>query len=151
MNLRGETSLDWADGTYSFRLSLAGAIELEEKCDAPIAVIHARLIGGAYKISDVRETIRIGLIGGGMDPVKALNLVRKYVDDRPLAESWIIARVIMGGLFHGFEAHPINPPKPAAKEERPNASTPPASIRPSPFSGLEDLLEPLDFGNTPLS
>lgn len=141
MNLRGETSLDWADGTYSFRLSLAGAIELEEKCDAPIAVIHARLIGGAYKVSDVRETIRIALIGGGMDPVKALNLVRKYVDDRPLAESWIIARVIMGGLFHGFAEHPINPPGPAAEAESRNASTPPASTRPSPFSGLEDMLE----------
>lgn len=151
MNVRGDTTLDWADGTYSFRLSLAGAIELEEKCDAPIAVIHGRLVSGAYKITDVRETIRIGLIGGGADPVKALNLVRKYVDDRPLAESWIIARVIMGGLFHGFAEHPINPPGPAAEEGLPNVSTPPASIRPSPFSGLEDWFETSPSGNTPLS
>jgi hypothetical protein len=151
MNLRGETSLDWADGTYSFRLSLAGAIELEDKCDAPIAVIHARLIGGAYKVSDVRETIRIGLIGGGLDPAKALNLVRTYVDERPLSESWVIARLVMGGLLYGFEAHPINPPGPAAKAENRNASTPPASTKISPFSGLEDLLETYPSGNMPLS
>ena len=60
MNLRGEITTDWADGTYTFRLTLAGAIELESKCDSPIALIHARLVSGSYKISDVRETIRPG-------------------------------------------------------------------------------------------
>lgn len=141
MNLRGETTIDWADGTYTFRLTLAGAIELESKCDSPIAVIHHRLIANAYKVSDVRETIRLGLIGGGLDPVKALALVRSYVEDRPLAESWIIARTIMGGMFYGFEEHPISDPQEAAPvHPSPSASTPPASTRPSPFSGLEDML-----------
>ena len=141
MNLRGETTLDWADGTYCFRLTLAGAIELESKCDAPIAIIHHRLAAGAYKITDVKETIRLGLIGGGADPVKAMQLVRDYVEARPLAESWIIARTIMGGLFYGFEQHPINPPEAAPpKAANPSASTPPPSTRHSPFSDLEGWL-----------
>jgi hypothetical protein len=119
---------------------LAGAIELEQKCDSPIAIINARLVSGSYKVTDVRETIRIGLIGGGMDPAKALGLIRTYVDDRPLAESWIMARVIMGGLFYGFEEAPLNPPQAAADQPSPSVSTPPQSTKPSLFAGLEDML-----------
>jgi len=142
MNLRGETTLDWADGTYCFRLTLAGAIELESKCDAPIAIIHHRLVTGQYKVADLRETIRMGLIGGGLEPTQALKLVRTYVDERPLSESWVIASVIMGGLFSGFEEHPISDPPEAAspKAANPSASTPPPSTRPSPFSDLEGWL-----------
>lgn len=131
MNHAGATELDWGDGTHSFRLSLTGAIELESKCDAPIATIINRVNSGQYKVNDLRETIRLGLIGGGKAPVEALKLVRLYVDERPLSESEVIARVILLGLFFGFTESPLAE---AATEpgESPNVSTPPASTEQQP-------------------
>lgn len=146
-NHKGEMTVDWADGTYTFRLTVTGAIELEEKCSAPIATIVTRLNSGAYSVNDVRETIRLGLIGGGLKPHDALRLVRAYVDDTArctFAESHALARVIAGGLMFGFVASPLAP---EAGTEIPNGSTPPPSMPPHHFSGLEDLLTGSPSGN----
>lgn len=155
-NLKAEYTTDWADGTHTFRLTVPGAMELEQKCDAPFAVVNHRLQSGTYKVADVRETIRIGLIGGGKTPVAALQLVRTYVDERPLAESWQVARFIAGALMFGFEIEPLNVEgDPAGKAEAapaasPVASTPPTFTAPPPSSQgsrLRPLVESR-FGNT---
>jgi len=147
-NLKAELTTDWADGTYTFRLTPTLAIELEQKCDAPFAVIHHRLQTGTYKIADVRETIRLGLIGGGKTPVESLRLTRQYVDERPFAESWQIARLISGALMFGFEVEPLGKAEAAPKDQ--SASTPPISTATppsSPGSRLRPLVESR-FGNT---
>jgi hypothetical protein len=82
--------LDWADGTYTFRLGLKEIEELEEKCDLGIYRIWQTLHPSGSR--DFRSTylvnaIRLGLLGGGMDAAKALVLVRKYIDERPIEES----------------------------------------------------------------
>lgn len=136
-NLRAEVEIDWADGTYLFRLTVPCAIELEQKCDAPFTVIHSRLAANAYKVADVRETVRLGLIGGGLSPPKALDLVKKYIDERPITESWLVARAILGGLLFGFEAEPLGNPE-AAPTADPPASTPPPST-PTPRSSVVRL------------
>jgi len=143
-NLQGDVALEWADGTYSFRLTVNGAIELEQKCEAAIAVIAARIQSGVYSVADVRETIRIGLIGGGLKPEKAARLVKIYVDERPLAESHAVARVVIGGLMFGFEAAPFAQAAPA---ESPSASSPTRSTAPQPFAGLEDFFPASPSGN----
>ena len=130
-DLGGSVDIDWADDTYAFRLSVTGAIELERKCEAPIATIFQRLNAGGYSVLDLRETIRLGLIGAGMAPTEALKLVRIYVDDRPLSESWTVAKIIVGGLFFGFAEEPL-PGKPEAETpptttESPNFSMPATS------------------------
>lgn len=139
--------MDWADGIYTFRLTLPGALELEQKCDAAIAVIANRLNSGAYRVADVRETIRIGLIGGGEKPDAALRLVRAYVDARPLSESWQIARIIMGGLMFGFVEAPLAAAGPAP--ESPPASTPSTSTEtPRSWDWAEGLSTVLVSGNS---
>jgi len=147
-NVKGDFVTDWADGQYTFRLTVNGAIELEQKCEAPFAVIFQRLTSGQYKIADIREAIRLGLIGGGMVPSDALKLTRQYVDDRPLAENWPIARAILGGLMFGFEVSPLGKQK-AAPETDPSASTPPPSTPPPRSSGSRlSTLMPSRFGNS---
>lgn len=93
MSRHGAAELDWADGTYTFRLGLAQLEELEEKRDLSIFTLAARLSPNvrAARVADISETLRIGLIGGGMTPVDALALVRRYVDERPLDESRDVA------------------------------------------------------------
>jgi hypothetical protein len=124
---------DFGDGTYRFRLKMDGATELEEKCDAGIGAIYMRLHGPAYTMLDVRETIRLGLIGGGTAPVKALSLVKRYVDERPIDESWLLARTIVGALMHGVanDPPPLAVPRPAAKTELDETNDDERSVNPT--------------------
>lgn len=103
MSRRAEIAFDWADGTYVFRLAYGQIAELQEKTGCGPQVLLQRVIDGTWKVEDLRETIRIGLIGGGVDPLKALDLVRRYVEQRPFAESVLPARAIIGAALFGVE------------------------------------------------
>lgn len=149
MNLKGEVTTAWADGEYTFRLTVAGAIELEEKCDAPFAVIFHRLNTSTFKINDVLETIRLGLIGGGTVPTAAKTLVDRYVE--PLSESLPVARLVIAGVMFGFEAHPLGnvPAAPETKLESPNVSTPPPfTEQPSSLDSVLSAWDQSVFGNS---
>lgn len=145
MNNQGEVTTQWADGTYTFRLTVNGIIELEQKCDAPFAVLFSRLMAGEYKYNDVSETIRLGLIGGGMKAVDALKIVTEY--GTPIAENVPVARAIVAGAMYGFEASPLGEAM-AAPEANQSASTPPSL--PEQQTSLESVLtdwDALAFGN----
>jgi hypothetical protein len=62
-----------------------------------------RNIGGDWRLDDVRETIRLGLIGGGMSPMDAFVMVARYVDDRPLTENTGAAAAV---LMHALIGEP---------------------------------------------
>lgn len=134
-------TLAFGDGVYTFRLGLAQIAEIQTKCGAGIGAIYARLLKGryilegenkgfageaAYQLADIVETVRQGLIGGGggevdgapvtVNPAVANRLVEAYVLNRPLAESWTLATVIMGALVEGYTP-PKEPPAPAAGTE----------------------------------
>jgi len=81
MSRGGGISLDFADGEYSFRLPWGQLTELQEICDAGPYVILERLQNRTFRLCEVRDTIRLGLIGGGLDAQKAVRLVRTYVED----------------------------------------------------------------------
>lgn len=99
--------LMWADGGpegegYRFDISkIKHQRELETVCQAGVRTIMRRLITGDERLDDYRETIRIGLIGGGLTPPAALRLVQTYVDERPRAESVEVAVAVLGVLSVG--------------------------------------------------
>lgn len=97
----GRIEFDWADGTYSFRLAWGQLSELQEKCDAGPYVVLNRLHNGSWRIEDITNIIRLGLIGGGLQPSAALKLVRAYVEDRPPMENLIPAQVILSAALMG--------------------------------------------------
>lgn len=108
-----EIVLDWADGTYPFALKIGQLVELQEKCDAGPWYIHwalqMALLSSQAGIAPpkdaspayVTEPIRLGLIGGGMDPVIALKKVRAYVGEGQLSANIPIAFGIIGVALHG--------------------------------------------------
>lgn len=57
--------LPFADGAYAFALFAGQIRELEEKADAGPMEIYRRLLTGSWRMVDVVETIRLGLVGGG--------------------------------------------------------------------------------------
>ncbi|MGE0213997.1 MAG: gene transfer agent family protein [Parvibaculaceae bacterium] len=101
MSRSANITLDFGDGTYPFALTWGGLMELQEKCDAGPFVIYDRLANLTCKVEDIREPIRIGLIGGGMQPVPALKLVQQYVEKRPLVENRIVAQAILSVAIVG--------------------------------------------------
>jgi len=100
-NRNGEIELDFGDGTYPFRLGWGELQKLQEACDAGPFVILERICDKSFKIGDIRETLRLGLIGGGMEPVRALKLVREYVEERPLLENLMRAQAVLGMALIG--------------------------------------------------
>lgn len=101
MSRDAKITLDWADGTHDFRLAWRQLVELQEKCDAGPNVVLQRLYDGTWKVQDILETIRVGLIGGGMKPADALRLVRIYVEERPPLENVLVAQAILGAGLMG--------------------------------------------------
>lgn len=94
-------TFDWADGTYSFRLAWGQLAELQEKCDAGPYVVLQRLHSGAWRIEDISNIVRLGLIGSDMPPPQALKLVRRYIESRPPMENLIPAQLILAAALTG--------------------------------------------------
>lgn len=105
-----QTSLTvgFADGEYTFRLGLVHINEIQNRCNAGIGAIYARIAKGRffrktdlgelaigdpslaeYRIEDLTAVIRQGLIGGGrgvvegvevkVDAARADSLIKNYV------------------------------------------------------------------------
>lgn len=138
--------LEFADGTYCFALGLAQIHELQTKCGIGIGGLYARVIQGrlegdvtvghpafgAYHIDDLVETVRQGLIGGGkgmvdgaeveVGPLRANELVTRYLLPLPLAQQWNTAAAILYAAIEGYtpdeDAHKKKPRrKPSAKSK----------------------------------
>lgn len=93
--------MEWADGTYPFCLPLAQIEELQTLCDAGPAVISGRLESATWRTGDIYHTLRLGLIGGGMEPVRALRLCKLYVLDRPWLENVLPAHAVIRAVLVG--------------------------------------------------
>lgn len=91
---------DFADGTYEFCMNYGAIRMLQEARDMGPLYIYTEMERGMWRVEDVREVIRCGLIGGGMAPVKANKLVTLYVEGRPIMENVALAmRVLGAGLI----------------------------------------------------
>lgn len=131
MSRSADVTLAWADGEYKFRLAIGQLRELQEKCDAGPQTILTRLAAGSWRVDDIRETIRLGLIGGGLKPSEALTLVQRYVDDRPLGESVQTAQAIVLVAVFGAPDEPTPGKAAAAKAEATESSpSPPSTASP---------------------
>jgi len=122
MSRDAKIELDFGDGAYTFRLAWGQLIELQEKCDAGPYVILSRLDGVDWRMQDISETIRLGLVGGGLEPVKATKLVRRYVEERPPLESLMIARGILAVALMGAPDETVGEPS-AADQESPSTTS----------------------------
>lgn len=99
MSRDGSIDLDFADGTYHFRLAWGELIKLQEACDAGPYVVLDRLLTGRWRMQDISETLRLGLIGGGLEPVKAVKVIRDYVETRVPLESLVFAQRVLGAAI----------------------------------------------------
>lgn len=137
MSSDGAITLLWGDGEHRFRLPIGQLRELQAKCDAGPLEILDRLHDRSWRLDDVRETIRLGLIGGGMAPVDALVRVADYVDARPLLESVVSAQVILVTALMGVPDDTVGK---QAAEGTDGSTSPPSTVTEPPSAGPPDRL-----------
>lgn len=108
MSANGMRTIIWAGGEDAFCLAKVGLIlDLEAKCEAGIATVMTRLGSGTWRLNDVREPIRLGLIGGGMSPADAMKAVRNHVDETPLTSSVLVAYAVLEAVMVGVSDDPV--------------------------------------------
>lgn len=107
-----------------FQLRLGEIGELERRCSAGIGEIMVRLGTHRFYLNDVRETVRLGLIGGGASEPESTRLVLRYVDPEPIAEHIQLAASILSACVSG-----VDPPK-KETESADGPATSPASTGP---------------------
>lgn len=101
MSRDASITIPFADGDHTFRLAWGELAKLQEACNAGPFVIWSDLMHGAWRIEQISSVIRLGLIGGGMTPADALQLVKNYVEDRPPMETLALAQGILGAALQG--------------------------------------------------
>lgn len=139
MSRHGAIELEFGDDSYTFRLGLAEIEEVEQRRDASIFTIADRLspMVRAPRLLDIIEVLRCGLIGGGLKPIDALKLTRKYVDAHQLDDSRDVAYAVVTAALarvHGDEllADTSGDGEPGKAPAEPSGSTSPKSEQPQP-------------------
>jgi hypothetical protein len=112
----------FGDGEYVFRLGWGEILKLQEARDTGPYVVLDRLLTGRWLFEDIADVIRIGLIGGGLDPIKARKMVREYVEARPPIENLGLAQSILGAAMVGAPDELVGEIS-AAHHQGENAST----------------------------
>jgi hypothetical protein len=107
--------LPWADGVYSFRLGWGELSLLQEATDCGPQRLIERLGGVDWRVGDISHTIRLGLIGGGLEPTKAVRLVSDYVEARPPLENRMLAFAIIAAGVKGAPDEPLKKTRGRAK------------------------------------
>lgn len=99
---------DWADGTYQFRLGVKQLDELQDVTGIGAELLYWRMTTPIerernWQTKWMRATIRLALIGGGMEAVKAEKLCKTYVDDEPKLPNLYIAIGAIGAALMGVK------------------------------------------------
>lgn len=141
MSRSGDIALEFGGEERTFRLAIGQWRKVQEKCDAGPGELLARLapaylarqaglqVGqilaggymGTWRIDDVREVILQGLLGGKMDLKEATDLVKVWVDERPLFDAVGVAyQVVLASVIGAEDEAPVGESAAAAEASQPS-------------------------------
>ncbi|MHB8283905.1 MAG: gene transfer agent family protein [Caulobacteraceae bacterium] len=137
MSRSAKVRLSWGGDERTFKLGVGELDEFDALCDIgpgyALALIESAGVHGNWRAKHIREAIRLGLIGGGIDQHQALRLVKRYVDGRPLGENLATAANILRAAIVGVPDDPV----PGLSGEGSNAS-----LSPEGASGSDNSTKP---------
>lgn len=108
--------ITWVGGEHDFALRIGELRALQDARDAGPEEILNRLRIGTWRVDDVIQVVRWGLVGGGMTAKDAAQLVTPLVDLHPLAHFKIVAQAV---LFHAMTGPEDDAPGEAEGVETP--------------------------------
>lgn len=94
---------EWAGTERQFRLPLGRVMDLEQATDTGIGALFFRVVRTQWKVGDIYHTIRLALIGGGMEIIDAERLMKNSFEMRPYMENATLASEILSSLMSGVE------------------------------------------------
>ncbi len=107
MAMDGSVEFEWGSGLHKFRLGLDEARELQKKTGGGLWTLALRIARDDWLVDDLRETIRIGMIGGGADPATALSEIKTYFDKQPKLKQREAALRILHAFGIGEDDEPV--------------------------------------------
>ena len=118
-------------GIQTFQMTIAGLEELQEACDAGPEELLDRVITGRWRVADIREPLRLGLIGGGMAATEALLTVNRYAAPGNLVSHKSLVIGVLGAAIAGAPDEDVPPEKPkrrkAPASPAANSGSPPST------------------------
>lgn len=116
--MSNRVELTWAGGRHPFALNLGEIRRLQESCQAGPEEVFNRLRAGNWKLDDVIEPLRLGLIGSGaMTEAEAGPLIHKLLQQgNPLVDFKLWATAVMMAAIMGVDGDPL--------EQAPTGETP---------------------------
>ncbi|ATG47595.1 hypothetical protein CEW89_08410 [Celeribacter ethanolicus] len=94
-------SLVWAGGEHDFALRIGELRGVQEATDRGPEEIYNRLRFGTWKIDEIVQVLRWGLVGGGMKIDDATTVVMRIVDLHPISEFKLTAMSVLAYALLG--------------------------------------------------
>lgn len=96
----------WAGGEHVFAFRMGDLRALQNKVNRGPEEILMRLANRTWFVDEAIETVRIGLIGGGMDRDEARRLIDLVADGHPLVEFRLTAFEVLSRALYPQESEP---------------------------------------------
>lgn len=101
---------EWGGVERQFALDFGLVCNIEEACgEKGIGGIYVSLATHQYHVREVYQTIRYGLIGGGMARPEVERLMKTRFDEIPLADSVALAVDLLAALNNGVKEDRTRP------------------------------------------
>ena len=99
--------LTWAGGEHLFKLGFGELRKVQEATDCGPQFLLNRLRDGSWRVDDIVEPIRWGLVGGGLAIAEANKLVKQFVHDTPLYQHTLTAQAVLLAALVGANDEPL--------------------------------------------
>ncbi|NTE44149.1 gene transfer agent family protein [Agrobacterium pusense] len=118
MSRDGSCELAFNGQMTPFKLSWRELMKIQEACDAGPYLVLDRLLTGRWRLQDISEVIKWGLIGAGMDQQAAIKLVASEVEGRRPLENLVIAQRVLGAGVVGSPEEDVGKKSGAANQAK---------------------------------
>jgi hypothetical protein len=125
MSRDGSIILPWGGEDRLFRIQIAQLEKIQEARDVGAYVMLDRLVTGRWFVQDIREVLRWGLIGGGMEVGEVSKLLKLYFESMPPAgENLITAQRALGAGLLGAAEEELGKNAEAASQDNSSPTSP---------------------------
>lgn len=91
------------EGHYDLALRIGELIALQEKTGVGPYVLANRILAGEWRVEDIIETIRLALIGGGLDNRAAFDLITRNITPGNIIQYVSIASEVVLAAIMGVD------------------------------------------------